>query len=255
MSSRASMRFGSSLTSRLRATASGTPCFWTMSSTRASICQTTIRSVIWPMARVTEMAASSVSLPSRTRSTMVDRADWSRSVKATSSSPRLGKPRARQSFLAESSESPAPAATSRRRSLRSPPSSRASRALAASRSADIVPVGGAAGSAASAAAVRRRHRRTRAGSAAGSASAGSMGAHDFAERGPRRRCRRLPNRATSSGSRGKSGAARSMSWWTFSAFISSTFSRLPRHGLARVVRHAIGPVRLALWADRRWRQA
>ena len=82
---------------------------------------------------------------------MVDRAAWSRSVKATSSSPRLGKPRARQSFRADSSDTPAPAATSRRRSLRSPPSSRASRALAASLSADITPVGGAGSSAGAAA--------------------------------------------------------------------------------------------------------
>ena len=92
------------------------------------------------MARATEMAASSVSFPDRTRSTTVFRAAWSRSVKATSSSPRLGKPRARHNFRADSRDSPAPAATSRRRSLRSPPRRRASRDFAAIRSAERVPV-------------------------------------------------------------------------------------------------------------------
>ena len=215
-----------------------------MSSTRASICHTTIRSVIWPMARVMEMAASSVSLPSRTRSTMVDRAAWSRSVKATSSSPRLGKPRARQSFRADSSESPAPAATSRRRSLRSPPSSRASRALAASRSADIAPAGAA-------------------GSSAGAAAGSPFVLPSLPRRwpdGPGLRRIRFEggvrgSAGPSSGSRVMPGAARSVSWWTFSAFISSTFSRLPGQGLARVVRHAVRLRNAARRQSRRWRQA
>ena len=138
----ASTRLGSSLTNCLRATASGMPCCATMSSMSASTCHTTMRSVIWPMARVTEMAASSVSFPARTRSRMVESAARSRSVNATSWSPKLGKPSARHSLRADKSETPAPAATSRRRSLRSPPRSLVSRALMASRSADMAPVGG-----------------------------------------------------------------------------------------------------------------
>src|SRR6185312_10637270 len=126
-SSSGSIRLGSSETTARRASASLTPCSTTRSSTSASICQTAMRSVIWPMERVTEMAVSSVSSPWRTMVTTVFRASLSRSVNATSSSPKLGKPMARQILRADSRDTPAPAATSRRRSVRSPPRSCVSR--------------------------------------------------------------------------------------------------------------------------------
>ena len=109
---------GSMSTTARRASGSVMPSSLILFSTRASICQTTIRSVIWPIERVSEMAVSSLSTPRRTRSIMVPIAAVSCGVKARSPSRTFGKPRARQSLRAEISETPSSPAISRRVSVR-----------------------------------------------------------------------------------------------------------------------------------------
>src|SRR5690625_2185048 len=130
-SSKDSIMEGSILTTSRRASGSDKPSALILSSTSASICHTTMRSVIWPIERAIEIAVSSFRTSSRTNSTMVAMAATSCWVKTFSSALIFGKPMARQIFRADTTDTPSSFARSRGVSNRGPPMSSSSNTLMA----------------------------------------------------------------------------------------------------------------------------